>query len=211
MTKPEILSPLPLEFYERSTDIVAKELLGKLLIRELKNSNKQIIISKIVEVEAYMGEGDPASHACNGPTPRSSIMFGRAGKAYVYLNYGVHNLLNIVTEIEGKAGAVLLRALEPVSGLEIMRLSRTVKKDIDLTNGPGKLTKAIGVTLDHNGLDMTDMSSGLYVAVGNCFSGIQPEIIDKYFEIEESGRIGISSGTEMQLRFTIKGNQYVSR
>jgi len=190
-------TPMPVSFYERNTDIVAVDLLGRLLVRKIGDA---IMTARIVEVEAYFGEDDPASHACRGKTPRNSIMFGRAGRAYVYLNYGVHYLLNVVTGREGHAGAVLIRAVEPVSGIEIMKQNRPVKREIDITNGPGKLTKALKIDIDDNGVDMTG-DGDLYIATGN------PEILS----IVESPRIGISSGTDMLLRFFIEGNPYVSR
>lgn len=189
--------PMPVSFYERKADTVAVDLLGRLLVRRIGDA---VMIARIVEVEAYFGEDDPASHACKGMTPRNSIMFGRAGRAYVYLNYGVHCLLNVVTGREGHAGAVLIRAVEPVSGIEIMKQNRSVKRETDLTSGPGKLTKALKISLDENGTDMT-RDGELYIATGN------PEILS----IVESPRIGISSGTDMLLRFSIEGNPFVSR
>jgi DNA-3-methyladenine glycosylase len=191
-------TPLPVSFYERKTDEVAVDLLGRLLVRETPEG---IMRARIVEVEAYFGEGDPASHACRGVTPRNEIMFGRAGMAYVYLNYGVHYLLNVVTEKEGYAGAVLLRAVEPLSGIDVMLHNRPVKKTVDLTNGPGKLTKALAVDIEDNGCDVTTQDSTLFIAAGTT----------ETLSIVESPRIGISSGTEMLLRFSIKGNPYVSR
>lgn len=189
--------PLPVSFYERKTDIVAIDLLGRLLVR---GTGDAVMTARIVEVEAYFGEDDPASHACRGMTPRNAIMFGRAGRAYVYLNYGVHCLLNVVTGREGQAGAVLIRAIEPVSGMEAMKRNRSVTRDIDLTNGPGKLTKALKIDLNENGLDMTK-EGDLYIATGS------PEILS----VVESPRIGISSGTDMLLRFSIEGNPFVSK
>jgi len=194
----ETYQPLPLNFYERNTDIVARDLLGKLIVRKTVDA---VIAARIVEAEAYFGENDPASHASRGITPRCSIMFGRAGMAYVYLNYGVHCLLNAVTEQEGKAGAVLIRGLEPVSGIDAMMINRPVKKVIDLTNGPGKLTKALKIDLCDNGLDMTVKESGLFIASDN----------DEVYPIAKSPRVGISSGTDMLLRFFVEGNPYVSK
>lgn len=191
------ISP-PVDFYERQTDVVAKELLGKAIIRRTSSA---VMLARIVEVEAYFGEGDPASHACRGITPRNAIMFGRAGKAYVYLNYGVHYLLNMVTEREGYAGAVLIRALEPLSGTEEMLKNRPVKSIVELTNGPGKLTKALNIDLRDNGVDVTDREGDLFVA----------DISREKFAIDVSPRIGISNGKDMLLRFSIKGNEFVSR
>lgn len=190
-------NPLPVDFYERQTDIVAKELLGKAIIRKTPNA---VMIARIVEVEAYFGEGDPASHACRGITPRNAIMFGGAGRVYVYLNYGVHYLLNIVTEREGCAGAVLIRAVEPLSGTEEMLENRPVKSTIELTNGPGKLTKALSIDLRDNGVDVTDSEGNLFIT----------DISSDKFTITVSPRIGISNGKDMLLRFSIKGNEFVS-
>ncbi|MBE0448568.1 MAG: DNA-3-methyladenine glycosylase [Actinobacteria bacterium] len=190
--------PLPVDFYERETAIVARDLLGKLVVRKTAND---IMTARIVEVEAYLGENDPASHAYQGITPRCAIMFGRAGRAYVYLNYGVHCLLNVVAEREGCAGAILIRGLEPVSGIDTMMMNRPVEKVVDLTNGPGKLTKALQIDLRDNGLDITVEGSGLFIVNG----------AEEAFSIIESPRIGISAGTDMLLRFSIEGNPYVSR
>lgn len=188
---------LPVDFYERPTDIVARELLGKVIIRKTSASTMMV---RIVEVEAYFGDGDPASHACRGVTPRNAIMFGRAGKTYVYLNYGVHYLLNVVSEREGCAGAVLIRAVEPLSGIEEMLINRPVKSIIELTNGPGKLTKALNIDLRDNGADVTDSEGNIYITDTN------PE----KFTIIASPRIGISNGKDMLLRFSIEGNEFVS-
>ncbi|MBS3909608.1 MAG: DNA-3-methyladenine glycosylase [Actinobacteria bacterium] len=190
--------PLSVGFYERDPDKVAIDLIGRIVVRRASGA---IMAGRIVEVEAYFGEGDPASHACRGMTPRNAIMFGRAGMAYVYLNYGVHCLLNVVTGLEGRAGAVLIRALEPVSGIEAMMKNRPVKRAVDLTSGPGKLTKALGVDLADNGVDMTARGSLLYVANG----------AQETRSIILSPRIGISKGEEMLMRFCAEGSRFVSK
>ncbi|MDI6716220.1 MAG: DNA-3-methyladenine glycosylase [Actinomycetota bacterium] len=190
--------PLPVDFYNRSTDAVATGLLGNLIVRRTAES---IMVARIVETEAYFGEDDPASHAYRGATPRSAIMFGRAGIAYVYLNYGVHNLLNVVTGPEGQAGAVLIRALEPIAGTETMLKNRPVKKITNLTSGPGKLTKALRIGLEHNGLDLTKDESEIFIAAG----------LPRNMSIQTSPRIGISAGSDLLLRFYIEGNPFVSR
>ena len=185
-------------FYTRKTDIVARDLLGKLIVCPAKN---KILSAKIVETEAYFGNGeDPASHAHRGPTPRSAIMFGPAGVAYVYFNYGVHWLLNFVAKEDSQAGAVLIRAVQPVEGLELMLKNRPTAAS-NLTNGPGKLTKALGIDGSHNGIDVTKVKSKFYVA----------DFLSADFEIGESCRVGIKKGVEKQLRFFIKGNPFVSR
>lgn len=192
------LIPLPERFYMRSTGMVAKDLLGRLIVRK---TSDVAMTARIVEVEAYFGEDDPASHAARGITPRNSIMFGRPGIAYVYINYGVHYLLNVVTGREGVAGAVLIRAVEPISGIDAMVKNRPVKNKFNLTNGPGKLTKALDVDIKHNGIDLTSSENELYIATGAV----------EDFKIDKSPRVGISSGKELLLRFSIKGNPYVSR
>ena len=184
------------DFYDRDTVTVAKELLGKNLVRTVAGRQT---VCKIVECEAYYGKGDEASHAARGMTPRSKIMFGPAGRAYVYFNYGVHHLLNVVTEKEGIAGAVLIRALQPVSGEELLRKNRPVAKSIDLTNGPGKLTQAMGIGLEFNGVELC--SSDLFISEGD----ISP------FKIVVTERVGISLGKELPYRFYIENNPYVSR
>ncbi len=184
------------DFYDRDTVTVAKELLGKNLARTVAG---RPTVCKIVECEAYYGKGDEASHAARGMTPRSKIMFGPAGRAYVYFSYGVHHLLNVVTEKEGIAGAVLIRALQPVSGEELLRKNRPVAKSIDLTNGPGKLTQAMGIGLEFNGVELC--SSDLFISEGD----ISP------FKIVVTERVGISLGKELPYRFYIENNPYVSR
>lgn len=153
---------------------------------------------RIVETEAYFGPGDGASHAGNGITPRSAVMFGRPGIAYVYLNYGVHCLLNVVTEDEGTAGAVLIRALEPVEGLDLMRANRHVKSPVDLAGGPGKLTKAMCISLADNGADLT---------VGNLTLRQGP---DRDFVTRVGTRIGVKKGADAKLRFYVAGSEFVS-
>lgn len=191
------LIPLPESFYMHSTEMVAMDLLGRLIVR---NTPEATMMARIVEVEAYFGEDDPASHASRGMTPRNSIMFGRAGIAYVYLNYGVHYLFNVVTGREGVAGAVLIRAVEPIYGIESMMKNRSAKSEIALTNGPGKLTKALGINIKHNGVDLTTDKSDLYIATG----------VQEPFSIINSPRVGIATGKDLLLRFAIKGNPYVS-
>lgn len=189
---------LPRSFYYRRTDVVARELLGKLIVHE---TDRGIISAKIVETEAYFGNGeDPASHAHRGPTPRSSIMFGKVGIAYVYFNYGVHWLLNFVAKEGATAGAVLIRAVQPVEGVEIMLANRGGKVS-NLANGPAKLTKAMAIDGSYNGLDVTKKSSHFYVA----------KFLTPDFKIGQSHRIGINRGQEKQLRFFIKNNPFVSK
>lgn len=185
------------DFFARKTDTVARDLLGKLLVHETKAG---VISAKIVETEAYFGDGaDPASHAHKGPTPRSSIMFGKCGVVYVYFNYGVHWLLNFVAKVDGQAGAVLIRAVQPVQGTELMLKNRPTAV-ANLTNGPGKLTKAFGIDGSFNGFDVTIKQSNFYIV-----SFLTPQ-----FEIIADTRIGIKKGQEKLLRFYIKDNAFIS-
>ena len=153
---------LPREFFERATLDVARDLIGKVLVHETRAG---IAAGRIVEVEAYIGEDDPACHAAPGPTRRNEPLYGPPGVAYVYLNYGIHFLTNVVTEADGFPAAVLLRALEPVEGIELMqrrragRAPRAARIPVEgLCRGPGNLSKALGITLKQNRLDMAGES-----------------------------------------------------
>lgn len=189
---------LPQSFFERDTRVVAVELIGKELV--FQASGGRIIRGKIVETEAYYGADDPASHAFRGPTPRNRVMFGPAGVTYVYFTYGNHHCLNLVTESDGKPGAVLIRALEPLDGIEVMKRNRKNDHENQLTNGPGKLTQAFGITREH---------SGLNVVTGPI--GVEASGASRIFSIGVSPRIGISAGQEKLLRFYLKGNPFVSK
>jgi len=182
-------------FYGRDTSIVAKELLGKLLIKEL---NGLVCGGIILETEAYYGHDDPASHAFRGITPRSNIMFGRPGIAYIYLCYGMYCLLNVVTEKQGIPGAVLIRALQPVIGVEVMMKRRKINDDLNLTNGPGKLTVALGIDIKDNGKDLTKIHSGIGIFNTN--------IVFAETEIMVSSRVGITNGKDRLLRYYYKNN-----
>jgi len=181
---------LPRKFYERDTSKVARTLLGKALV---KYSGLKMVGGIIVETEAYYGQDDPASHAYGGKTRRSKIMFGRPGIAYVYLCYGMYCLLNIVTESKEKPGAVLIRALKPIWGIDIMKRRRNTESG--LTDGPGKLTIALGINIKDNGADVVRSENGLYIfdyKKGN------------NNKITVTGRIGIKKGEDKLLRFLIK-------
>jgi len=194
----ELLSsePLPRGFYERNTITVARELLGKILIRRI---NGITLAGRIVETEAYCGFRDPASHAFKGKTPRNSVMFSRGGLAYVYFIYGSSYCLNATTEREGEPGAVLIRALEPDRGLR--RMMRNRGKDIvhQLTNGPGKLSQAFSINLAFNGEDLTK-STRL------CILERKEPV-----RIKASPRIGISKGREQEWRYYVEGSPFVSK
>ncbi len=186
-------------FYER-TDVVevAKDLLGKYLVSKLNN---EITIGMIVETEAYCGRNDKACHANNKRTPRTEVMYGSGGHTYVYLCYGIHHLFNVVTNIEGMADAVLVRALEPIDGIEAMQNRRGNKTD-NLTKGPGVLSQAMGIRSSMTGLDL--LGDKIWLSHG--------KKID--FDIETDTRIGVEYAQEDALRpwrFYIKGNKYVSK
>ncbi len=187
--------PLPREFYKEHAILVAKKLLGKILIREYSGTT---LAGKIVEVEAYRGGDDPASHAYRGVTRRNWVMWGKPGTAYVYVIYGLHFCLNVVVEPEGVPAAVLIRAVEPLEGLDIMLMNRPVKHIRDLTSGPAKLTKAFNIDIKFNGWDLT-LGKELFIAWGEDI----PED-----NIISSPRIGVQD--ERPWRFYIAGNQYVS-
>lgn len=196
------LKPLERSFYERNTQIVAFELIGKILVLNQDGNN---LSGKIVETEAYFGAQDPASHAYQGVTPRNQVMFGPAGVSYVYFTYGNHHCLNIVTDKEGIPGAVLIRALEPVSGVSTMERRRSGRGRFEtfpyeqLTNGPGKLTQAFGITRDYSGMDLTQ--GPFYVAADSETGALHIQVMP---------RIGISRAKRMPLRFYLVGNPFVS-
>jgi DNA-3-methyladenine glycosylase len=187
-------------FYERDTALVAQELLGKIIVRVI--DDKTILKGRIVETEAYMGIHDPASHAYGGKRIRNAPLFGPVGHAYVYFTYGMHFCLNFVSRAKGiPAGGVLIRAVEPLEGIEYMQHKRHMHKLEQLTNGPGKLTQAFSINRDFNGIDVTKKGP-LFV--------IDAPAIHKQ-DIAASGRIGVSRAVEELLRFYIKDNRFVSR
>jgi len=186
------MRPLSASFYARDTELVAKDLLGKFVVHYTPQGK---LIGKIVETEAYYGEEDPASHSFKGKTKRSAIMWGPPGIAYVYFTYGMHFLLNVVTEKEGVPGAVLIRALEPVEGIELMRENRKRIRLTELTTGPARLTEAFGIDGSFNGRDLT--KGELVITEGN----------KEVFEIERTSRRGIKRGLDRKLRFFIKGKE----
>ena len=196
---------LPRGFFERSPKLVGPGLLGKLLVHRTKRG---VIAGRIVEAEAYLGPHndppDPAAHAHRGPTPRNQVLFGPAGHAYVYSIYGMYFCMNISCEIEGQAGCVLLRALEPVAGLDMMAKNRDLDPDAAprmLTSGPSRLCEALGLTrLRHNGLDVTSPKSELQVRDDGC---AHPEAM-------VTVRIGIKHAVDWPLRFAIPEHACVS-
>jgi DNA-3-methyladenine glycosylase len=187
-------SILPASFYERDAERVARDLLGKIVVHGRT-------AGRIVEVEAYLGLKDLAAHASRGVTARTRVLFGPPGHAYVYLIYGMYECLNLVSEPEGSAGCVLVRALEPVSGLERMRRRRPAARRVeDLCSGPGKLTLAMGITRALNGAPVTRGELTVRAAA-------VPEPID----IAVSPRIGITQCADWPLRFYVAGNRFVSK
>lgn len=188
---------LPRAFYDRPTLEVARELLGKVLVHRHRGVRTSGVI---VEVEAYIGESDPACHAAPGPTPRNRPLYGAPGHAYVYLNYGIHFLANVVTEAQGTPAAVLLRALDPLEGIETMRRrrGRAVKTVHDLCRGPGNLTTAMKITLGENRLDL--LGDRLFVEDRGIRVG----------PIAWGPRIGINAGTRRPWRAYVAGHAAVS-
>lgn len=190
------MTTLPASFFEHESVDVARDLLGKILVRKARGG---FLKGRIVEVEAYTGETDPGSHAFRGQTPRNRVMFGPAGHLYVYISYGIHFCLNVVTDRPGTAGAVLVRALEPMAGLDIMERNRGGRPPIELCNGPGKLCQAFGITTKQNGADL--QTSGTTIDD----DGFLPETV------AVSTRVGVTTGAELPLRFYLPGNRFVSR
>lgn len=201
------LRPLDRSFFARDPRRVARQLIGKILVREeLVGKRKLRLTGRIVEVEAYLGEEDPAAHAAAGPTLRNSVLFGPPGHAYIYFIYGNHYCLNVSCEPDGKAGSVLFRALEPLNGIEAMararRLDITGPKDWPkLTSGPGRLAEAFGITRTRdNGGDLTSDKSSLWIGT----DGYRPG------RILETPRIGITKAADMPLRYVLDGSPFAS-
>lgn len=199
----QIHKKLPLKFYKRELHKVAQELLGKYLVRK---AGKSFLAGKIVEVEAYDGSIDRASHSYNGVTKRNSVMFEGGGKLYVYFTYGMHFCANVVTGGLNEGKAILIRALEPVDGIETMEHNRygnkvTARVKIEnLCNGPGKVCKAFGISRGHNGMDLT----GEEIFISG--SGrLKAELIKR------SKRIGIKKSVDLPWRYYISGNPFVSK
>jgi DNA-3-methyladenine glycosylase len=195
--------PLSREFYDRNPRRVSRELLGKVLVRR---KGRQLRTARIVEVEAYLGEDDPAAHSFAGRTPRNAVLFGPPGYAYVYFIYGNHYCLNVSCLPDGVAGGILFRAVEPLVGIEEMARSRDVSinstRDLrKLTSGPGRLAEAFGITRERdNGKDLTSALSDLF-------------IVDDGYRVRRiltTPRIGITKAAGLPLRYVIAGNEFVS-
>lgn len=199
-----IPQPLPRDFYAQPTLHVARQLLGTTLVRRMVAGGE--MRGRIVETEAYIGPEDSASHAhLNRFTARTAVMFGPAGHAYVYLTYGMHHMLNVVTEAEGFPAAVLVRALEPVEGLELMQARRAGRPLREVANGPGKLCQALAIDRALNGHDLI-RGSELWIEPG-------VEITDS--AVARTPRIGIDYSEpehrEAPWRFTIRDSRWLSR
>ena len=181
-------------FYARPTIEVARDLLGRILVHGRT-------AGRIVETEAYLGRGDLAAHAARGLTQRTKVIFGPPGHAYVYFIYGMYDCLNLVAEPAGEAGCVLIRALEPVAGIDLMRRRRPAARTVeDLASGPARLTLAMGITRAHNGRDVTrgDLT-------------VREPLEATAFEIGTTPRIGIRQSADLPLRFVIRANRFASR
>ena len=199
----KLRTPLPRDFYMRGPRAVSRDLLGKVLIRR---EGRKILAARIVEVEAYLGIGDPAAHSAAGRTIRNAVLFGPPGHAYIYFIYGNHYCFNVSCLPDGKAGGVLFRALEPLLGIETMARSRDVsitkRQDLKkLTSGPGRLAEAFGISRPRdNEKDLTRPDSDLFIAD----DGFRPH------RVMTTARIGITKATERPLRYIIAGNRFVS-
>ena len=189
--------PLPPDFYDRATEDVARDLLGAVLEHRTAEG---VVRGRIVETEAYLGPHDPACHAVAGLTARTRTLHGPPGTAYVYFIYGMHWCFNAVTREQGHGSAVLIRAVEPLSGLELMRRRRGVAGDVSLTSGPARLCDAFAITRDQDGgrLDRGPL---------RILQGI--DVPDE--DVVISPRIGIRKAADWPLRFHVRGNRFVSR
>jgi len=203
-TKPHSLrNALPREFYNRDPRSVSQDLLGKVLVRR---EGRKLLAGRVVEVEAYLGNDDPAAHAAAGRTSRNAVLFGPPGFAYIYFIYGNHYCLNVSTLPDGIAGGVLFRALEPLDGIEEMARMRGIEihspRDLrNLATGPGRLAEAFGITRQRdNGKDLTSARSDLWLAD----DGFRPE------RVITTKRVGITKAAELPLRYLIPESEFVS-
>jgi DNA-3-methyladenine glycosylase len=189
--------PLPAAFYDRETEIVSRELLGAIL---WCRTDEGVAAGRIIETEAYLGEHDPACHAAAGLTERTRHLYGPPGISYVYFIYGVHWCFNAVTREHGLPSAVLVRALEPVEGVDLMRERRpSARAEHDLTNGPGKLCAALGIGPKHNGLSL--QQPPIWITRGVSYG--EEEIV-------VGPRIGITKAAEWPLRWYVRDSRFVS-
>jgi DNA-3-methyladenine glycosylase len=188
---------LPQEFYRSGETLeLARNLLGKILVHRSRAGETS---GRIVEVEAYCQEADPACHAARGKTRRNEQMFGPPGHAYVYFTYGMHHCFNVVVQDEGIADAILVRAVEPLEGIALMMRRRGLADERLLCSGPGRLCQAYDITLEQNGWDLA--RPPLYIMDDGFVAAA----------IESSARTGISQGKDLHWRFFLSGNKFVSR
>lgn len=192
------MKPLSTSFFNRNTTQIAKELLGCYLVHDTKEG---LCIGKIVETEAYL-QNDPASHSFNGMTKRNEAMFGNPGNAYIYFTYGMHHCLNVVTMPKGIGEAVLIRALEPIDGIQLMKKRRGTLDIKELCNGPAKLVQAMDI---HPSFNRQPLTSG---SITICQ---KPAYTKEKLVIAQSTRIGITKGANLPLRFYLKDNEFVSQ
>ncbi|MBS3089760.1 DNA-3-methyladenine glycosylase [Candidatus Pacearchaeota archaeon] len=184
------------KFYLQPTIEVAKQLLGCILVHETEEG---LMAGKIVETEAYL-QDDPACHAYRGQTKRNETMFGLPGRAYIYFTYGMYHCFNVVTQPKGVGEAVLIRALEPLRGIDIMKINRKIEDIKNLCSGPAKLVIAMGIDKNYNGISLASGNLTIH----------KREIKLSEDKIFATTRIGISRGQEMPLRFYIKNNEFIS-
>jgi DNA-3-methyladenine glycosylase len=202
-SSPGFENRLPRSFYDRDPRRVSRELLGKVLVRR---QSRALLAARIVEVEAYLGQGDAAAHAYAGKTARNAVLFGPPGRAYVYFIYGNYFCLNVSCLPDGEAGGVLFRAVEPLAGMAEMARGRglplaRLRSLRALTSGPGRLAQAYGITRDRdNGKDLAGASSDLWIAD----DGFRPR------RVLTTPRIGITKAARDLLRYVIAGNEFVS-
>ena len=189
---------LPRSFFARPSPEVGPDLLGRILVRRVVDGT--LLTARIVEAEAYQ-EDDPASHSFRGRTNRTEVMFGPPGHAYVYFTYGMHHCMNVVTGSTGEGSAVLLRAAEPLEGLEEMSRRRGTNDPRALCSGPGRLCQALGIDRAENGLDLVP-GRRLWLLEG---APVAPS------KMSVGSRVGITSGTERPWRFSVRGDRFVSR
>jgi len=191
---------LPASFYSRSTLKVVEDLIGKVLVRK---SEEGLTSGVIVEAEAYTGEDDPASYAFSGRTKRSEIMYGPPGRAFVHFTYGMHHMLNLVTEREEFPAAILIRALEPREGISLMKKRRQTEELINLCSGPAKICQAFGIDRSHNGVSLSSSRSPLFINDGERREKRKEELI-------WTSRIGIGEGKDRLWRAYLKGSPFIS-
>lgn len=200
---PESIQPLDRAFFGRNPKRVARELLGKVIVRKARG---EVMTARIVEVEAYLGVDDPAAHSAAGRTPRNSVLFGPPGYTYVYFIYGSHYCLNVSCEPDGRAGGVLFRALEPLTGIEAMAKARGIEikseKDLPkLTSGPGRLCEALGITrAKDNGGDLTLVEGSLWIGADGY----------RNRRVICTPRIGITKAADRPLRYLLADSRFVS-